>query len=66
VGFVGASSSGNGSPYTPYQNIQQAITNAPAGGTLIFQANSINTSSVSPLVINRPLTLKGYNATLMP
>jgi hypothetical protein len=66
VGFVGASSSGNGSPSTPYQNIQQAITNAPSGATLIFQANSVNTFSSSSLVINRPLTLKGYNVTIAP
>jgi hypothetical protein len=66
VGFVGASSSGNGSPSTPYQNVQQAITNAPSGATLIFQANTVNTFSGSSLVINRPLTLKGYNVTIAP
>jgi hypothetical protein len=64
VGFVGANGSGNGSPNTPYQNIQQAVAAAPNGATLIFQANSINTFSGSSLVINRPLTLKGYNVTI--
>lgn len=66
VGFVGAGSSGNGSPSTPYQNVQQAVTNAPSGATLIFQANTVNTFSSSTLVINRPLTLKGYNVTIGP
>jgi hypothetical protein len=64
VGFVGASSSGTGSPNTPYQNIQQAIANAPNNATLIFQANSVNTFSGSSLVINTPLTLKGCNVTI--
>jgi len=64
VGFVGASSSGNGSPNAPYENIQQAITTAPSGATLIFQANSVNTFSGSSLVINTPLTLKGYNSRI--
>ena len=65
VGFVGASSSGSGSPNSPYQNIEEAVTNAPAGATLIFQANSTNTFSAAPLVINRPLKLEGYNVTIM-
>jgi hypothetical protein len=64
VGFVGADSSGNGSPNSPYQNIEQAIATAPDNATLIFQANSVNTFSASSLVINRPLTLKGYNVTI--
>ncbi len=64
VGFVGAGSSGRGSPNSPYQNIQEALSKAPNGATLIFQANSVNTFSSAPLVINRPLTLKGYNATI--
>jgi hypothetical protein len=64
VGFVGASGSGNGSPNTPYQNIEQAMTNAPSGATLIFEADSVNTFSGSSLVINTPLTLKGWNATI--
>jgi hypothetical protein len=64
VGFVGASSSGNGSPNSPYQNVAQALSKAPDGATLILQAGSVNTFSAAPLVINRPLTLKGYQATI--
>jgi hypothetical protein len=64
VGFVGAGSSGNGSPNSPYQNITQAITEAPDNATLILQAGSVNTFSGAPLLINRPLTLKGYQATI--
>jgi len=64
VGFVGASSSGIGSPNSPYQNIEEALSKAPDHATLIFQAGSVNTFSASSLVINRPLTLKGYQATI--
>ncbi|PWU09019.1 MAG: hypothetical protein C5B50_28115 [Verrucomicrobia bacterium] len=64
VGFVGSSSSGNGSPSSPYSNIEQALANAANGTTLIFKAGSYNTFSASQLVLNRPLTLKGMNATI--
>jgi hypothetical protein len=64
VGFVGAGSSGRGSPNSPYQNIEEAISKAPDNATLIFKADSVNSFSASPLVINRPLTLKGYQATI--
>jgi hypothetical protein len=64
VGFVGNSGSGSGSPDSPYQNIQQALGKIPNGGTLVFQANSVNTFSGTSLTINQPVTLKGYNATI--
>jgi hypothetical protein len=64
VGFVGNGSSGDGSPNSPYQNLNQAVAKAPNNATLIFDAGSVNTLSSYPLTINRPLTLKGYQATV--
>jgi len=64
VGFVGASSSGNGSPNSPYQNLEQALAQAPDDATLIFQAGSVIELSSVPLTINRPLTLKGCQVTI--
>ncbi|MCX6879026.1 MAG: C10 family peptidase [Verrucomicrobia bacterium] len=64
VKFVGADATGDGSPNTPYQNLDAALAAVPDGSTLIFKANSQNTFSTSPLIINRPMTLKGYNVTI--
>jgi hypothetical protein len=66
VRFVGAGSTGDGSPKDPYQNIEAAIAvgAAPDGATLIFKAGSTNTFSASTLTIDRPLTLKGYQVTI--
>ena len=64
VGFVGASTPGDGSPNSPYQNIEQAIANAPDNATLIFQAGTVIKLPSVPLTINRPLTLKGYLVTI--
>jgi PKD repeat protein len=64
VRFVGAADAGDGSPDDPYQDIEEALGAAPDGATLIFKAGSYNTFSSAPLVINRPLTLKGYDATI--
>ena len=64
VKFVGAANSGDGSPDDPYENIEEAIANAPDGATLIFKAGSDNTFSAAPLVIDRPLVLKGKNAII--
>ena len=64
VGFVGADVSGNGSPSSPYQNIEEALANAADNTTLILKAGSTITFSSAPLVISRPLTLKGIQATL--
>jgi hypothetical protein len=65
--FVGSTSAGDGSPDSPYKNIEEAIkpgSGAPDGATLIFKAGSVNTFSAAPLVINRPFTLKGYNVVI--
>lgn len=63
VGFVGGAHTGDGSPDNPYWDIQDALTQAPDGATLIFKAGSINTSG-GPLVIDRPLILKGYDVII--
>jgi hypothetical protein len=64
VRFVGASDSGDGTPDNPYWNIEEAITAAPSGATLIFKAGSDNTFSANTLTINRPFTLKGTDITI--
>ena len=64
VGFVGGDVSGDGSPHNPYANIQEAVQNAQDGKTLIFKAGSVNYFSGSSLVINKTLTLKGFNIAI--
>ena len=65
VRFVGGGTpSGTGSPGNPYPNLDTALAAVPDGTTLIFKAWSINVSSANPLTISRPLTLKGYSATI--
>jgi hypothetical protein len=59
VKFAGAVDPGDGSPNDPYQNIQEAIVEAPEGATLIFKAGSVNTFSGSSILIDKPLTLRG-------
>jgi len=64
VKFVGNTVAGDGSPSSPYLNIEAAIAAAPTNSTLIFKAGSENLFTASPLVINKALTLKGYGATI--
>jgi hypothetical protein len=64
VRFVGNTGSGDGSPSSPYQNIEQAVANVPDGATLIFKAGSTNTFSTPSLTISKPLTLKGKGITI--
>jgi hypothetical protein len=64
VKFVGDNNPGDGTPNDPYMNIEEAITKAANGATLIFKAGSVNTFSASNLIINRPFTLKGRNVTI--
>jgi len=64
VRFVGAASAGDGSPDSPYQNITTALAAAPNGATLMFKAGSVHNFSGGPLVIDRPLTLKGHDVTI--
>lgn len=75
VKFVGADDDGDGSPDAPYKDIKEAVDKAPDGATVIFKAGSVNTwkakgkGNIAPLskndlVINRPFTLKGYDAII--
>jgi hypothetical protein len=64
VKFVGNIIQGDGSPINPYLNLENALSKAPDGATLIFKAGSDNTFYTSSLVINRPFILKGYNVTI--
>jgi len=63
VRFVGNTISGEGSPGTPYKDIEEAVTKASNGATLIFKAGSDNTFS-APLTITKPLTLLGRDAVI--
>ena len=64
VKFVGAASPGDGSPNAPYIDINEALLEAPDDSTLVFKAGSQNIFSGSALIIDRPLTLKGYDITI--
>ena len=64
VKFVGNTTSGDGSPDSPYQNIEAALASVPNNATLIFKAGSTNTFMADSLTINQPLTLKGWDITI--
>ncbi|MFQ6091789.1 MAG: C10 family peptidase [bacterium] len=64
VRFVGSTGPGDGTPDDPYRDIDEALAEAPDHSTLIFKAGSDNTFSSATLVIDRPLTLKGYSVTI--
>ena len=64
VKFVGASAAGDGSPATPYRNVEEALSKASNGSTLIFKAGSVNLFTAGKLVFDRPLVLKGWGATV--
>lgn len=54
----------DGSPDSPYYNLDRALANAPDHSTLIFRAGGVYTFFANTLIINRPLTLKGYDVTI--
>ncbi len=64
VKFVGSTVVGDGSPSSPYLNVESALLSAPNGATLIFKAGSDNMYSAATLTIDRPLTLKGNNVII--
>jgi hypothetical protein len=64
VKFVGDDDPGDGSPSDPYEDIEEAIDEAPDDATLIFKAGSVNTFSAATLVIERRFTLKGWDVTI--
>ncbi len=63
VKFVGAANAGDGSPDDPYQNLAEALAEAPDGTTLVFKAGTVHTFA-GTLTIDRPLTLKGYDVCI--
>jgi len=63
VRFVGGGGLfADGSPDDPYINIDYAVSGAPDETTLVFKAGSTHTLSGG--VIDKPLTLKGYDVTI--
>lgn len=64
VRFVGDDNLGDGSPDDPHRDIEEAVSEAPDGATLIFQAGSVNIFSAGTLIINRPLVLRGQDVTI--
>ncbi|MCU0640447.1 MAG: C10 family peptidase [Candidatus Krumholzibacteria bacterium] len=64
VKFVGGYLGGDGTPNSPYRNIETAVAGAPSGATLIFKAGSDNLFTATTLVIDKPLTLKGTNVVI--
>jgi len=64
VRFVGGGVSGDGSPQNPYANVDEAVQDAPDGTTLIFKAGSDNTFASAPLIIHKPLILKGKDVII--
>ena len=65
VKFVDTAGFGDGTPSSPYGSLNQALQNASDNTTLVFKAGSVNTYG-SVITINRPLTLKGYDARVQP
>jgi len=72
VKFVGDVDSVDGSPDNPYENIEEALYGdilhgsvaAPNESILIFKAGTTNTFAVNTLIVDRPLTLRGYDVTI--
>jgi len=64
IRFVGNADSGDGSPYDAYGSIEDAVYGAPDDATLIFKTGSDNIVTARPLVITRPLTLKGRDISI--
>ena len=46
-------------------SLRVALAAVPNGTTLVFKAGTTHTIPGTPAVINRPLTLKGHNVTIM-
>jgi hypothetical protein len=44
--------------------VEEALAKSYDNTTLIFKAESVNTFSAPTLYINRPITLKGIQATI--
>jgi hypothetical protein len=59
IQFVGGTSSGDGSPDHPYQDMEEALAAAPDSVTLIFKAGTQMSFAADTLVLDRPMVLKG-------
>lgn len=67
VRFIGNTLVGDGSPGSPYQNIEAAIadtTDIPENATLIFKTGSENTFSTESILLDFPVTLKGKDVII--
>ncbi|MBC8488728.1 MAG: C10 family peptidase [Bacteroidetes bacterium] len=67
VKFIGNTSSGDGSPDNPYNDIEAAIAdtaNIPDAATLIFKTGSENTFSAESIILDFPVTLKGRDVII--
>lgn len=64
VKFVGAEGPGDGTPDSPYENIEEALIEAADNTTLILKAGTINSFSTATLTIDKPITLRGYEVSI--
>jgi hypothetical protein len=55
---------GDGTPDNPYLGLSTALGAAPDETTLIMKAGSTHTLPGDPIVLDRPMTYKGYDVTI--
>jgi hypothetical protein len=68
VKFVGSGSSGDGSPDSPYSNLETALDTVPDGTTLIMKAGTTHTlpRTGDYVVLDKPIKLMGHMVTILP
>ena len=54
----------DGSPDNPFSNLEYAIAIVPDDTTLVLKAGTTHTLSGSPVVLDKPMTLKGYDVRI--
>jgi len=64
VRFLGATVSGDGSPSSPYLDMDNAIGSIPDNRTLIIKAGVTAYFEEDSLVLNRPMTIKSRDGTI--
>lgn len=57
-------SGGDGTPSDPYPNLGTAVNNAPDDTTLIMYAGSTHTLHGTDALLDRPMTLRGYDVMI--
>lgn len=62
VGFAGDGNSGDGSPGSPWGDLDEALAEAADDAIIILPAGSIQ--DVGSLLISQPLTLRGHNVLI--